>query len=117
MGVRAAAHADDAVDALKVVDKAVDSGKSGRGANKLKPDSRATGDHSTLKRDADGNITNTATYTTNSKNPSGFQETKRVDVTGKPHRNPDGEVVPTPHVKEAGKKGVRPATEDELPRQ
>ena len=36
-------------------------------------------------------------------------------ATGRPHRNPDGTVVPTPHVKEAGVKGVRPARPEELP--
>lgn len=51
----------------------------------------------------------------NAKNPSGFQETKRVDVTSKSHTNPDGKVVPTPHVKEPGTPGVRPANPDELP--
>lgn len=58
---------------------------------------------------------NVLEYAPNTRNPSGFQEVKRVDVTGKAHRNPDGTVVPTPHVKEAGVKGVRPATPDELP--
>ncbi len=101
---------------IKGADKATDAGKTGRAANKLAPDPKAAGAHSTLKRDADGNITNTATYNPNSKNPSGFQETKRVDVTGKAHTNPDGAVVPTPHVKEAGVKEVRPALPDEPPR-
>jgi YD repeat-containing protein len=49
------------------------------------------------------------------KNLSGFQEVKRVDVTGRSHRNPDGTVISTPHVKEEGTKGVRPATRKELP--
>lgn len=90
--------------------------KSGRAANKLAPDPKAAGPHSTVKRDSDERITNTATYEPNARNPSGFQETKRVDVQGKAHTNPDGTVVPTPHVKEAGVKGVRPAKPEELPR-
>ena len=109
----------DPTDALVagVVVKAVGSAaKSGRSANRVAPNPRAGGPHSTIKRDADGNTSNTATYEPNSRNPSGFQETKRVDVTGKSHRNPDGTVVPTPHVKEAGSKGVRPARPEELPR-
>jgi RHS repeat-associated protein len=104
--VKHASKADDVVDVTR----------AGRSANKLTPDPNATGAHSTFKRDAEGNITNTATYEPNSHNPSGFQETKRVDVTGKAHTNPDGTVVPTPHVKEAGTKGVHPANPDELPK-
>jgi hypothetical protein len=82
----------------------------------LKPDTTAAGAHSTFKRDAKGDVSNYATYEENPQNPSGFQETKRVDVTGKAHRNPDGAIVPTPHVHEAGKKGARPATKEELPK-
>jgi hypothetical protein len=36
-------------------------------------------------------------------------------VTGAAHRNPDGTVVPTPHVHEAGSRAVRTPTPDELP--
>lgn len=89
----------------------------GRSKNNLKPVSEAGGAHSVYKTGPDGKIRNTATYEPNAKNPSGFQETKRVDVTGKAHTNPDGTVVPTPHVKEAGTRGVRPARPDELPKQ
>jgi RHS repeat-associated protein len=91
------------------------AGGGGRGANNLKPDPAAGGAHSTVKRGPDGATSNYGTYEPNPKNPSGFQEVKRVDVTGRPHRNPDGTIVPTPHVKEAGAKGVRPATPEELP--
>jgi hypothetical protein len=75
------------------------------------------GAHFVYKTGPDGKISNTATYQPNAKNPSGFQETKRVDITGKSHTNPDGEIVPTPHVNEAGIRGVRPANPDELPSQ
>ena len=91
-------------------------GAVGRGANRLKPDPEATGPHSTFKRGADGNVSNHAEYKPNARNPSGSQQVKRVDVSGKEHTNPDGTVVPTPHVEEAGKKGVRPAQPDELPK-
>lgn len=91
-------------------------GTAGRGKNRLQPDPQATGEHSTFKRGADGSVSNHAEYKPNAKNPSGFQEVKRVDVSGKAHTNPDGTVVQTPHVKEAGTKGVRPARPDELPR-
>jgi hypothetical protein len=87
----------------------------GRNANKVAPVSGADGAHSVVKRDANGNVTNTATYAPNPQNPSGFDEVKRVDVTGKSHTNPDGTNVPTPHVHEAGQKGVRPATPEDLP--
>jgi hypothetical protein len=90
--------------------------QGGRNANKLKPDQAAEGPHSVIKRDAEGNTTNTATYTPNSKNPTGHDEVKRVDVTGKGHRNPDGTKVETPHVHEAGVTGVRPARPEELPK-
>jgi hypothetical protein len=104
------------IKAARAADKAVDAARSGRNTNKLRPDSNAEGAHSAFKRGEDGNISNTATYEPNSNNPSGFQEVKRVDVTGKAHTNPDGSVVATPHVKEAGQKGVRPALPEELPR-
>jgi uncharacterized protein RhaS with RHS repeats len=102
--------------AAKVADKLGVADGAGRAANKLKPVEGAEGAHSTFKRGPDGQITNTATYTPNSKNPSGFDETTRVDVTGKPHTNSDGTKVPTPHVHEAGQKDVRPAKPDELPK-
>jgi RHS repeat-associated protein len=101
--------------ATAVISATVTAITHGRAKNKLGPDSQADGQHSTFKRDEHGKITNTATYEPNSQNPSGFQELKRVDVTGKSHTNPDGAVVPTPHVSEAGVKGVRPALPEELP--
>jgi len=87
-----------------------------RGRNHLGPDPNATGAHSTFRRGPDGRITNTATYRPNPRNPSGFQETRRVDVQGRAHRNSDGSTVPTPHVHEPNAP-VRPARPDELPRQ
>ena len=89
---------------------------TGRGANKLGPVKEAQGAHSTFKTDADGKVTNTATYTPNPKNPSGHDEVKRVDVTGTAHTNSDGTKVPTPHVHEAGQKDVRPARPEEQPK-
>ncbi len=86
---------------------------TGRGSNHLKPDPKALGDHSRFRTDSKtGKTTNTATYKENPKNPSGFQETKRVDITGNQHGG-----VPTPHVKEPGTKTVRPARKDEIPNQ
>jgi RHS repeat-associated protein len=74
----------------------------GRGSNNRKPDSEATGDHSV------SNSRGSTTYNKNDKNPSGFQEVKRVDKVGATHNN-----VPTPHVHEG--KNVRPATNKEIP--
>lgn len=87
----------------------------GRGANNLKPDPKAEGPHSTFKRGEDGKVSGHAEFQPNDKNPSGFDQTKRVDVTGKPHTNRDGTSVPTPHVHEKGTKDVRPARPDEIP--
>ncbi|MBX7126478.1 MAG: hypothetical protein K1X47_12360, partial [Cyclobacteriaceae bacterium] len=75
----------------------------GRGKNNRKPDSDATGDHTV------SNDRGSTTYQKNEKNPSGFQEVKRVDTKGKADNG-----VPTPHVHENGK--VRPARPDEIPK-
>jgi hypothetical protein len=94
-------------------------GGGGRGANHLKPDPSAQGAHSTFKMDpTTGRVTGHAEWQPNPRNPSCFDQAKRVDVTGAPHYNKvTGERVPTPHTH--GKDipgGVRPATPDEVPR-
>jgi RHS repeat-associated protein len=103
----------------KQVEKVIE--KTGRGSNHLQPDQTAKGyDHSTFRTDPKtGKITTTATYQPNPKNPkTGFDETKRVDVTGKPHiHSVTKEPIPTPHVIEPKQKNPRPARPDELPRQ
>lgn len=91
---------------------------SGRARNHLKPVQNAGGEHCTFKRDpVTGKITGYAEWKPNARNPSGFDEVKRVDVTGGPHTNKaTKEKVPTPHVH--GKDipgGVRPAQPDEVP--
>ena len=92
-------------------------GRKGRGKNHLKPDGRAEGEHSTFRRDQNGNVSNTATFKQNSQNPTGFDMKSRTDVSGKAHVNKKtGESVPTPHVQ--GKEipgGVRPAKPIEIP--
>ena len=92
--------------------------KATKSLNKLKPDPKATGDHTTFKTDADGNVTRHETWTENSQNPTGFDSKQSTDVSGKPHRNKTtGDKVPTPHTQ--GKEipgGVRPATPDEIPK-
>ena len=91
---------------------------SSRGSNHQRPVEGAQGDHSTFRRDRDGNVTNTATYQQNPRNPSGFDEVSRTDVVGGSHFNKvTQEDVPTPHVQ--GRNipgGVRPARPDEIPR-
>lgn len=91
--------------------------KTGRGKNHIKPDGNAKGDHSSFRRNDNGEITNYVTYEQNPKNPSGFQEVKRVDVTGGGHTHSETrEVIPTPHVHEPGQKNPRQARPDELPK-
>ena len=87
-----------------------------RAANKPTPDERAQGAHTVVTRNEQGQVTNYTTYQPNPNNPTGFQTVKRVDATGAPHRNPDGTVVPTPHVKEGTNRYVRPARNDEIPK-
>jgi RHS repeat-associated protein len=93
----------------------IPGGGAGRGGTKLRPDSAADGSHSTFKRNADGQITGYAEWTPNPRNPSGFDQAKRVDTQyASPHTDRG---VPTPHTH--GKDipgGVRPATPDELPK-
>lgn len=54
----------------------------------------------------------------NPRNPSGFDEAKRVDAKGNPHFNKaTGEDIATPRVHERGVPGgIRPARADEVPR-
>ncbi len=108
-------NADNAINSLGIVLPEFSITNAGRAKNKIEPLSDAIGNHTTFKYGTNGQISNYATHTTNLKNPSGFQEIKRVDLIGRPHRNPDGTIVPTPHVKEIGLKGVRPAKRNELP--
>jgi len=77
---------------------------------KTAPVKGAEGPHSVPRPGPGQPVKGYATYKPNPKNPTGFDEEKRVDVVGKPH---DG--VPTPHVVEPGKP-VRPARPDELPK-
>ncbi|MBO9592708.1 MAG: hypothetical protein J7599_07330 [Niabella sp.] len=87
---------------------------AGRGKNDLEPDPEAEGAHSTYKRDKNGEITNTATWTPNPLNPSGYDIKKRVDVKGRPHFDKKTQrSIPTPHVQEG--KNVRAATKEDLP--
>jgi RHS repeat-associated protein len=96
---------------------------STRSSNKLQPDKEATGDHTTYKRDENGNVYKYQEWSKNDKNPNGFDAGKRYDggkangQPGAPHVNKTtGEAVPTPHVQ--GKDipgGVRPAKSEEIP--
>jgi len=92
--------------------------KGGRGSNNLRPDPNATGDHTTFRRDASGNITHHETWRTNPQNPSGFDSGSSFHGTGKGHFNKVTEQrVGTPHVHDSSTPGgIRPATPDEIPR-
>jgi RHS repeat-associated protein len=116
----------------KIVDRLINSGpaqttarggtattSTGRAANRLRPDPRAEGPHSTFRRNArTGDVNHTATYRPNPRNPSGHDQISRTDVTGAAHRNSiTGDPVPTPHVQGRGiPGGVRPAEPHEIPR-
>jgi hypothetical protein len=89
---------------------------SAKSTNKLLPNTAAGGDHSTFKIDKSGKITGTATFETNTKNPTGFQLKKRVDVTGSAHYDKQtGKLIETPHVHEGD--STRPAEPSDLPQQ
>ena len=95
--------------------------KTGRGKNHLTPDSKAEGPHSTFRRDANGNVSHHAEWKPNPKNPTGFDQTKRVDTQySNPHTHVNKttkNTVPTPHAHDrSAPGGVRPARPDELPR-
>ena len=63
-------------------------GGAGRGGTKLKPASVADGPHTTFKRDPQtGQVTSHAEWISNPKNPSGFDQVKRVDLKGDSHFN------------------------------
>jgi hypothetical protein len=91
--------------------------RSSRGKNHLQSDPDAVGPHSTFRRDSDGNVKNHAEWTPNSKNPSGFDQSKRVDMVGDEHQNKaTREWIQTPHVHDKTVPGgIRAARPDELP--
>jgi hypothetical protein len=83
---------------------------------KTQPVAGAAGPHSVPRpAPGDGPTRGYTTYGPNPQNPTGFDDRKRTDVTGKPHTNPDGTVVPTPHVHKPGQP-VRPAKPFEVPK-
>ncbi|MEP2510418.1 MAG: RHS repeat-associated core domain-containing protein, partial [Reichenbachiella sp.] len=103
MGTNGAANLADQKGRLNVEGESNQGSGQGRGKNKRQPDSEATGDHTV------SNERGSTTYKKNDKNPSGFQEVKRVDKKGASHGG-----VETPHTHENGK--VRSATPDEIPK-
>jgi hypothetical protein len=91
---------------------------SERAKNNLKPDPSAAGAHTTIKYNPiTGVISNYATWTINSQNPTGWDLDIKVDLQGRGHTNTiSGSNIPTPHVQ--GKSipgGVRPANSSEIP--
>lgn len=94
--------------------------RTGRARNNLQPDPRAQGPHSTFKLDPAGRVSGHAEWVPNPKNPSGFDQVKRVDTQyGNPHTHHNtatGQEIPTPHVHDkSAPGGVRSARPDELP--
>ena len=91
--------------------------RAGRGRNHMQPHTEAIGPHSTFRRTPEGHVSNHAQWQPSARNPSGFDEVKRVDVMGEPHKNKvSGELVASPHVHDKAVPGsVRPAQADEIP--
>ena len=95
-----------------------DKSGGGRSKNDLKPDPKATGDHSTFKVEPNTNaVTNYETWRVNPQNPRGFDTVIRYDGIGKPHfNNAIGGYVDTPHVHDRLTPGdVRPPNLWEIP--
>lgn len=85
--------------------------------NALKPNKNAKGEHTSFKRDEQGNITNYRTYEYNkiyfNKNPKsgGFIKSKGYDGKGKPHNGVD-----TPHIHDYKSGITRKPTQNEIPK-
>ena len=63
-------------------------GRSGRAANKLRPDPSATGEHSTFLRDPQtGRVNKYTTWESNPRHPDGFNEGTMFHGTGRQHHN------------------------------
>lgn len=101
------------------VENAKELENSKRSTNKLKPNEEATGNHSTFKKDENGDIFKYETY---KKTKTGHNDpVKRFDGgryngdPGAPHTNKQNPPIPTPYVQ--GKKvPVRPPKKSETPR-
>ncbi|MXO33505.1 type IV secretion protein Rhs [Apibacter sp. B3889] len=107
-GIRLLSEGDTKSGNDKVESKNNESQKnSTRGSNNRKPADDAEGDHTVISER--GNTT----YKRNDNNPNknskgvGFEKQKSVDYKGKPHRDSNGNQIPTPHVHEG--KDIRPA--------
>ncbi len=86
--------------------------------NKLEPNSEAEGAYTSYIEDLWGYIVKYATYIVNKLNPTGFDEKKRVDLSGNEHFNKETkEFIKTPHVHEKESKGgIRKAKDEEIPK-
>ena len=97
------------------------SGSSIKSTKRLKPDPKATGAHSVIKRNpTTSKIEKYATYRpqTNPHDPKVWESVKRFDASGKSHRNKIlKEEIFTPHIHDPSfPGGIRPAYPWELPR-
>lgn len=125
--VRALGGSEDAVEAagllganlIGVGGSRIPAGRRGvsvaamrRGGNNLRPDPNAQGSHTTFRTDQNGNVTHHAQWDPNPRNPTGFDQTLRVDTQyANPHSHGG---IPTPHAHLPGG-GTRPALPGELP--
>ena len=112
-----AEHVRDAERAAAAAVRKPSLERASRGKNHLVPDPHAEGPHTTFRRSQDGEISNFTEWKNNPRNPSGFDEAKRVDVTGGSHWNAQMQQdIPTPHVHDRNAVGgVRSARADEIP--
>ncbi|MBL8631764.1 MAG: hypothetical protein JNM40_00975 [Myxococcales bacterium] len=123
-GLRKAEKAADVAEHVRDAERAAASAmhkpsleRTSRGKNHLVPDPSAEGSHTTFRRNQDGAISNFTEWKDNPRNPSGFDEVKRVDMTGGSHWNSQlKQDVSTPHVHDKNALGgVRSARADEIP--
>jgi RHS repeat-associated protein len=111
---QAAKIVDDTTDAVEYAGKVK---KPKVRTHRLKPDPEATGPHSTYKTDPSGKVDKYTTWEPNPQNPSGYDEVKRYNRTGRGEYNKvTKEEVPTPHVHDPETPGgMRAPLPDEIP--
>ena len=81
-----AEHVRDAEQAAAAAVRNHPWNRASRGKNHLVPDPKAEGPHH-LSAESDGEISNFTEWKDNPRNPTGFDEAKRVDMTGGSHWN------------------------------
>ena len=124
-GAEQAAHAAEHLRDVERVSEAVHHKphleRTGRGKNHLQPEVAADGPHTTFRRNHEGDVTHYVEWKDNPRNPSGFDEVKRVDTqyaTPHSHHNKaTNHEITTPHAHDPSTPGgVRPVHPNERPR-